>query len=177
MTPMIWHLSHRADPAGRALADRHYSRKTLGAVQFAPPGRCLVLKAPHAVWVTSWPYAEFTQHAWPGAWLNSLFRREGGDVLASEMIRQAVAATRWRWPDVPAEGMVTLVNAAKVRHKRDPGRCYRHAGFRRVGETKNGLAVWQMFPEEMPEAVAPLDSQSALFELYLDDRKFFSPII
>ena len=157
-----WHLSYRADPVARALADRHYNRQSPGASQFVPPGRCLVLTAPQALWVTSWPLAQFVQHAWAGAWVNSLFRREGGDVLASEMIRQAVAATRWRWPEVPDLGMVTFVDASQVRHKRDPGRCYRHAGFRRVGHTKGGLVAWQMLPDEMPEPEPPLGSQSTL---------------
>lgn len=160
--PMAWRLATRADPTGRALADRHYNRQKPGSAQFVPPGRCLVLTTPDAVWVTSWPFPQFVRHAWAGAWVNSLFRREGGDALASELIRQAVAATRWRWPDVPELGIVTFVDPAKVRHKRDPGRCYRHAGFRRVGATKGGLAVWQMRPEEMPEPRQPLGAQSAL---------------
>lgn len=54
-----WRLSWRADPAARAIADRHYNRQKPGAAQFVPPGRCLVLKAfdGSAVWVTSWPFA------------------------------------------------------------------------------------------------------------------------
>ncbi len=41
---MPWHLSNRADPRGARLADSHYSRKTPGAAQFTPPGRCVVLR-------------------------------------------------------------------------------------------------------------------------------------
>ena len=157
-----WALSHRADPAVVPLADRHYNRQKVGAPQFAPPGRCLVLKRPDAFWITSWPFAEYVRHAWPGAWINSCFRREGGDHLASDMIRAAVAATVWRWPDVPDLGMVTFVDAGKVTHKRDPGRCYRHAGFRHVGFTKGGLLAWQLLPEDMPEPVAPFGAQGVL---------------
>ena len=36
--------SHRADPEVVPLADRHYNRQKIGSPQFAPPGRCLVLK-------------------------------------------------------------------------------------------------------------------------------------
>lgn len=160
---MIWHLSYRADPAARAVADRHYNRQAVGAPQFVPPGRCLVLTAPGpALWVTSWPFAEYVQHAWAGAWMNSCFRREGG-ALASDLIRQAVAATRWRWPEVPELGMVTFVDAAKVRHKRDPGRCCLRAGFRHVGETKAGLLAFQLLPADMPGPEAPIGSQAALW--------------
>lgn len=71
--------------------------------------------------------------------------------------------TRHHWPDVPALGMVTFVDASKVRHKRDPGRCYLRAGFRRVGETKGGLLAFQLLPTEMPDARPPLVRQSELF--------------
>ncbi len=161
---IAWRLSWRADPAAREIADRHYNRQKVGSPQFVPPGRCLVLLADDALWVTSWPFAEHVQHAWAGAWVNSLFRREGGPV-ASELIRQAVGVTRWCWPDVPDLGMVTFVNADKVRHKRDPGRCYARAGFSRVGHTKGGLVVWQMRSEEMPEPIEPAPRDGQLFAL------------
>lgn len=160
---MIWTLSNRFDAEAAKVADRHYNRRKIGSPQFVPPGRCLVLSAPGpALWVTSWPFAEYVRHAWPGAWINSLFRREGGDLLASEMIRQAVAATLWRWPDPPALGMVTFVDAGKTRPKRDPGYCYMQAGFRNVGHTKGGLVALQMLPQDMPPAAAPVGAQDAL---------------
>lgn len=157
----MWELSHRADPPALALADRHYNRQKPGTPQFVPPGRCVVLKAPHAVWVTSWPLPEYVRHAWPGAWVNSLFRKECAG-LASEYILAAIAATRAIWPEIPALGMVTFVDARKVRHKRDPGRSYLRAGFKAVGETKGGLLAFQLLPADMPEAVSPLGLQGAM---------------
>ena len=152
---MIWRLSHRADPEAVAIADRHYNRQKPGTPQFVPPGRCVVLlsECKRALWVTSWPFAEYVKHAWAGAWVNSCFRNEGAG-LSSELIRQAVAATRSIWPDPPALGIVSFVNAAKVRHKRDPGRCYRKTGWKHVGFTKGGLWVYQQMPEQMPEAIS-----------------------
>lgn len=152
---MRWQESHRADTPARLIADRHYNRQKPGTPQFVPPGRCFVLKQERAVWVTSWPFAEYVKHAWAGAWVNSCFRREGGQDLASVMIREAVAATRWRWPEVPELGMVTFVDSRKVRQKRDVGRCYLHAGFRHVGFTKAGLYAFQMLGSEMPEPQQP----------------------
>jgi hypothetical protein len=159
-----WRLSHRFEPAARAIADRHYNRRKPGTPQFVPPGRCLVLLRTdeQALWVTSWPFAEYVRHEWPGAWINSCFRREGGDQLASELIREAVAATRAYWPDPPALGMITFVDPGEVRRKRDPGRCYLRAGFRRVGVTKGGLLAFQMLPSEMPEPCEALGVQQAL---------------
>lgn len=151
----------------RLLADRHYNRQKIGASGFVPPGRCLVLHAGgddgQALWVTSWPFAEYTKHAWAGAWVNSCFRNEGAG-LSSELILEAVAATRHRWPDVPELGMITFVDAGKVRKKRDPGRCYRKAGFKHVGFTKtNNLWAFQLLPEEMP---APAPAKRRQIELF-----------
>lgn len=149
-----WRLSHRADEAARVLADRHYNRQKPGTPQFVPPGRCLVLltECERAFWVTSWPFAEYVKHAWAGAWVCSAFRNEGAG-LSSDLIRAAVAATRANWPEVPALGMVTFVDAEKVRQPRDRhgfGYCYIRAGFRPCGETKGGLLAFQLRPEDMP---------------------------
>lgn len=159
---MNWTLSWRADPRARAIADRHYNRQSVGAVQFVPPGRCLVLLTPaaDALWITSWPFAEYVKHAWAGAWVCSCFRNES-DALSSELIRDAVAATCATWP-TPALGMVTFVDASKVRHKRDPGRCFLRAGFRRVGTTAGGLVALVMDPADMPAPAAPVGAQGAL---------------
>lgn len=157
---MRWSISHRADPAARAIADRHYNRQKPGATQFVPPGRCIVLLSPRALWVTSWPFAEFVKHEWAGAWVNSCFRNEG-EGLSSDLILQAIAATRSRWQP-PSLGMVTFVDAAKTRRKRDPGRCYRKAGFRHVGFTKGGLWAFQMLPADMPPSAEPLGTQTRL---------------
>lgn len=163
---MRWALSHRFSQTGAAVADRHYNRRKIGSPQFVPPGRCVVLEATTgtALWVTSWPFAEYVRHAWPGAWVNSLFRNEGAG-LASELIREAVAATLSVWPEPPPIGLVTFVDASKVKHKRDPGRCYLRAGFHRVGETKGGLLAFQLLPSEFPAAESPIGSQAWLAEL------------
>lgn len=150
----VWETSHRCDPRARPLADRHYNRQSVGAPNFVPPGRCFVLVTgtEDAVWVTSWPFAEYVRHAWGGAWINSLFRNESPR-LASDLIRDAVARTRGHYGTPPELGMVTFVDTEKVRHKRDPGRCYLKAGFKKVGYTKGGLLALQMKPSEMPPPI------------------------
>jgi hypothetical protein len=159
----MWHLSHRCDPPARALADRHYNRQSIGADNFVPPGRCLVLKTKptDAFWVTSWPFEEYVRHAWGGAWMCSAFRNEGKH-LSSTLIRQAVAATRWTWPDVPALGMVTFVDRSKTKSKKDPGYCYLMAGFKPCGKTQGGLVALQLLPDSMPEAEMPMGAQLTL---------------
>jgi hypothetical protein len=154
---MRWVKSHRFDPVGCSIADRHYNRQKIGSPQFVPPGRCLVLLAPSrhdakALWVTTWQ--RYAQHAWEGAWINTLFRNEGAG-LSSELILEAVACTRYHWRDhdEPELGMVTFVNSSAVKPKKDPGYCYKKAGFIHIGETKvHGHLAFQMKPEDMPPA-------------------------
>jgi hypothetical protein len=164
---MRWRVSHRADPPAVRLADRHYSRQAIGSPQFVPPGRCVVLVTPtaDALWVTSWPYADWVRHAWGGAWVCSLFRNESPH-RSSDLIREAVAATCWVWPTVPALGMVTFIDAEKIRPKRDPGRCFRRAGFLQADppRTVGGLIALQLAPTAMPAAEPPLGAQFWLME-------------
>lgn len=157
----LWVRTHRADPATRELADRHYNRQKIGAVGFVPPGRCLVLLKPDqtAFWVTSYPFAKYVKHAWAGAWVCSAFRNEG-DSRASDLILSAVAMTRGFFGDPPPLGMVTFVDRRKVRPttvrgKPTWGRTYLLAGFEIAGETRGGLLALRLPPERCPPAVLP----------------------
>lgn len=158
---MRWHMSHRADPAAARIADRHYNRQKPGTPQFVPPGRCLVLltDCARAFWITSWPFAEYVKHAWAGAWVCSAFRSEGAG-QASELIEQAVGATRAYYGEPPALGMVTFIDRSKVKPTKRHGVptwgwTWKRAGFEEVGETKGGLLALQLLPERMPEPIQP----------------------
>lgn len=180
---MLWELSHRCDRSVRPMADRHYNRQSHGAPNFVPPGRCLVLRTKGAFWVTSWPFAEYTKHGWAGVWVCSAFRREDiAEELASSLITQAVAATLWTWPSVPRVRaweisrranmsriteievcMVTMVDTDKTKRKRDPGRCFRKAGFVEIGRTKcHGLVVLGLPVRALPAAETPIGAQQRL---------------
>ncbi|MDB5308508.1 MAG: hypothetical protein JWO38_2710 [Gemmataceae bacterium] len=168
---MRWHRSYRADARALPLADRHYNRQKPGTPQFVPPGRCVVLltAAADALWVSSWPFAEYVKHGWPGAWVCSCFRNESAD-RASELNRQAVAATRFAWGDPPAVpsavgpvGMVsfidrTAVRPVRVRGERVWGWSWLKAGWEVIGETKSGLLALGLRPGRMPEP-APMADQ------------------
>ena len=165
MDEQVWRKSNRFDPLAVPIADRHYNRQKVGSPQFVPPGRCLVYRLQEGIglWVTSWPYAEYVKHQWGGAWVNSLFRSEAQDrYLSSHLITMAVAATLAEWNDPPDMGMVTFVDAGKTRPKRDPGRCYRRAGFEHVGFTKGGLWAFQLKPDRMPDPCPAIGAQPPL---------------
>ena len=138
-------------PGRPCLADRHYNRQARGRA-VRPARRCLVLLTADrsAVWVTSWPLPQYVRHAWPGAWVCSLFRNERPDLHLSSDLITRVAHTRAHWPAVPAPGFVTFVDPAKTRRKRDPGRCFRRAGWQHAGFTAGGLYVLQQSPPPCP---------------------------
>lgn len=163
---MRWHLTHSQDPRGRALADRHYSRQTPGSARFVAPGSPLVLitGSGDAVWVSL--QQEHQDHAWPGAWVCPIFRNESAH-LSSELIREACAATIALWgAPPPPHGLITFVDERAVRPKRDPGRCFRRAGFVEIGRTsERDLLVLGLAPERFPPAESPLYAQLALPEV------------
>ena len=146
---MRWHRSHRFDHRALPLADRHYSRQKAGTPQFVAPGRNLVLltQSADALWVSL--DQKHATHAWPGAWICSLFRNEGCH-LSSEMIREAVAATRAQWGDPPRQGFLTFVDPEAVRSQ-NPGYCFKVAGWETVGNTrKRCLLALRLAPEDFP---------------------------
>lgn len=100
----------------------------------------------------------------------SAFRSEGAG-KASELIQQAVAATRAYYGTPPALGMVTFVDRSKVRPTMVRGVptwgwTYLKAGFQVAGETKGGLLALQMLPCDMPEPEAARGAQGVLDALY-----------
>lgn len=171
---MRWCFSHRSDPIAARLADRHYNRQKIGSPQFVPPGSCLVLLTDcgRAFWVTSNPFAEYVRHAWAGAWICSAFRSENAG-CASDLIRQAVAATRAYYGNPPELGMITFIDREKVKPTMVRGVSmwgwtYRKAGFIEVGETKGGLLALQLLPKAMPDPISA--QQRSTLGLPLFDR-------
>lgn len=159
---MTWHNSTRFALGPRLLADRHYSRQKIGTPQFVKPGRCLVLYDPDApaLWVSTWPYPEYTHHKWPGAWECALFRNEGRE-LSSRLIRTALAATRAHWGDPPDAGVITWIDPAAIKNTL-PGYCFRRAGFKRIGTTDKGYLVLRLAPHRVPPAAPAIGQQLRL---------------
>jgi len=146
-TPRYWRQVDKFDRRAVDLADRHYSRQSHGAWQFMPPGRTLVLLA------EMWTHAGDCRAVWgvvenldPVGNLRfrcSIFRNET-PWLSSDLIREATALTVERWQSrfgwAGSPPLQTEVDPRAVRRKRDPGRCFRKAGWREVGLSR-GLVV------------------------------------
>ncbi len=166
---MNWHHVKRGDDTARRIADQHYNRQSVGAAMFAPPGRAFVLTTPApSLWITSWPFAEYVKHRWAGAWVCSAFRRATNDRPASELIVEAVAATRAYYGEPPLLGMITFIDRSRVpplhtRRGNVWGYTYRRAGFVDAGETEGGLLALQLWPDAMPCAQQANGTQLAMF--------------
>ncbi len=65
-------------------------------------------------------------------WRCTIFRNEGAG-LSSDLVRAATETTyqlwRRRYQSLPDVRLTTEIDPGKVRRKRDPGRCFRRAGW------------------------------------------------
>jgi hypothetical protein len=139
---VLWRRVTRCDPAARALADRHYSRQTIGAAGFLPPGTTLTLLSRDGKAV--WGVCENLDPAGNRRWRVTIFRNES-EVLSSVLVREATVLTfdHWRshYGDLPPVPLTTEVDPGRTRRKRDPGRCFLRSGLWRVAGERRGLVV------------------------------------
>lgn len=133
----MWRVSHKADPVGAKLADGHYSRRTVGAPQFMPPGEVVVLVRSDAVfgWWRPDPRSGLKSMNGLDGWTCSIFRNVGVE-LSSTLILAAESALVAQpspsgFPPGP-DGMLTYVYDRKVRSP-NPGYCFKLAGWHVAG--------------------------------------------
>lgn len=131
------------DDEMRQLADRHYSRRSVGARQFAQNGRKLVLRdvAGLVLWV--WMYPDPTMRMDGQVGYNcSIFRNESGR-RSSDIILEA---ERWAFEKWGPNRLYTYVDPSKIK-SRNPGYCYKVAGWKYVGLSKSGQHLLSKFDE------------------------------
>lgn len=132
----------RCDPECAQLADRHYSRQTLGHPAFVGPGRSVVLRdAPGSV-LFVWLAEQFRLDGQRG-WACTLFRNES-QRRSSEIILEAERIVLDLWGP---NRLFTFVNASKIASV-NPGYCFLCAGWRRAGFTKGRLHILDKFRED-----------------------------
>ena len=130
-------VTNHFDQECRVLADRHYSRRTVGARQFLNSGRKLVLRDALGDVVFGWlyPLPELRMDGQDG-YNCAIFRNESAR-RSSDIIREAEAAAVEKWGP---NRFYTYVDPAKIRSS-NPGYCFQCAGWKKIGRSKHGLIL------------------------------------
>ena len=147
-----WVEVSKCDKAACEFARPHYSRAKPDSKELGPPGQKIVLMGNDnkALWGSHRPAPWANIERMDGFKGHScfIFRNDGGP-LSSLIIREAVAFTAIRWG---VEPFITYVAIDKVKHKRDPGRCFIKAGFKRIAikqKTKHGAMLRLEMPSDI----------------------------
>lgn len=155
-----WIEVSKCDRLALELARPHYSRAKPDSKELGPPGQKIVLVGcdGRALWGSHRPAPWCGILRMDGFEGHScfIFRNDGGP-LSSLIIREAVAYTGIKWG--PA-AFITYVAIDKVKHKRDPGRCFIKAGFKKIWisvKTKHGpMLRLEMDAGEVAKCMAEL---------------------
>jgi hypothetical protein len=162
-----WQRTKKSDTTCVALADRHYSRVTIGAKQFTRPGENIVFRTADgsALWV-SWRSQFNRKDGFGKAWECQIFRNES-DITSSLLIKEAIEKTIEIWGPLPSDGMITYVSPTKVKSQ-NPGYSFLRAGFQRLKHrSSRGLLTYRITQDRFEGA---LESDLAADEIvrYLD---------
>jgi hypothetical protein len=125
------------DQECRQLADRHYSRRTVGARQFAYSGRKLVLRDALGDVLFVWMYPDPALRMDGQVGYNcAIFRNESAR-RSSEIILEAEQFAVAKWGPGRA---YTYVNPKKIRSS-NPGYCFKRAGWTQIGFSQGGMVL------------------------------------
>ena len=130
MLHRIWIPVRDGDPRAYGIFRRHYTfsarrRSRSADTRFAGPGAKIVLMTADCRNLFVWRRFIEQGQSEPRGIYCSVFRREGGPWLASDMI---VEAEGWAWRRWPNQRLYTHVNPRRVRSA-NPGYCFKRAGW------------------------------------------------
>ncbi len=120
-----------------ALADRHYSRRTVGARQFCYSGRKLVLRDAEGLVLFVWMFPDHTLRMDGRRGYNCAIFRNESVRRSSDIILEAEGHAVDRWGAGPA---YTFVDPKKIASP-NPGYCFKVAGWKYTGLTSSGKHV------------------------------------
>ena len=143
-----WIKTRDADPEARSLFDRHYSRRRYKdgrrPKKFIGPGEYICLVTPGYTALFVW--RKFISRDNQRGVNCAVFRNESS-FLSSALIREAMEIAWERWP---GERLYTYVDARKIRSE-NPGYCFKRAGWKSCGRTKDrGLHILEFNPPTDP---------------------------
>ena len=122
------------DPEMAMLADRHYSRRTVGARQFLYSGRKIVIRNSEGTILFGWVWPDDDKRMDGQTGYNCAIFRNESDRLSSEVILECerIAIARWG-----PNRMYTYVDPGKIASK-NPGYCFKKAGWKFARLSKGG---------------------------------------
>lgn len=133
LTDGLMRTTHFDDEC-RQLADRHYSRRTVGARQFLYSGRKLVLRDADGLVLFAWMYPDPAMRLdGQTGYNNALFRNESTR-RSSDIILEAEQLAVEKWGPNRA---YTYIDPKAVA-SRNPGYCFKCAGWRFVRLATSG---------------------------------------
>lgn len=141
-----WLAVQRSDPRAFALYRRHYSYKKnarwriRGNTNVTGSGQTMVLLSQMCDALFVWLH-NTVERLDKQVGVNCAVFRNESSTLSSELIREADDLAWQKWGDEPRH--FTYVDASEVRHKRDPGRCFIKAGWRKCGMSANGKLLFE----------------------------------
>ena len=137
-----WFAVRDGDPRAAALYEEHYScvnlkaRRRSGDKRICGPGEHMVLMTQDCKALFVWRKSRRPDLAGQTGVCCSVFRNTGPH-LSSELILEAEALARRRWP---GERLFTYINPTAIRSA-NPGYCFKRAGWRKCRETLKGLHI------------------------------------
>jgi hypothetical protein len=125
------------DPECALLADRHYSRRTVGARQFAYSGRKIVLRDTAGLILFVWMWPALALRMDKQAGYNCAIFRNESPRLSSDVILESERAALETWGP---NRMFTYIDPRKIQSP-NPGFCFKCAGWQHVGVTTSGKVL------------------------------------
>ncbi len=127
-------ITNHFDGECAELADRHYSRRTIGARQFCYSGRKLVLRDAGGLVLFVWMYPDATMRMDGQEGYNCAIFRNESTRRSSEIILEAEGFALAKWGP---NRCYTYVDPRRIASK-NPGYCFKVAGWRYVRVSKSG---------------------------------------
>ena len=135
-----WLVVPEGDDRARALYGRHYSYRPRGRDTVPNrfgPGEKIVLVTPRGDALFLWRWERYRRDNQQG--VNCAVFRNEGPRLSSGLILAAEKMALARWP---GSRLFTFINKSMIRSK-NPGYCFKVAGWKRCGETKTDLIIME----------------------------------
>ena len=126
--------THGFDGECAELADRHYSRRTVGARQFLYSGRRLVLRDNAGLVLFAWVYPDAALRMDGQTGYNCAIFRNESSRPGSQIVLEAERAAFAKWGP---QRCYTYVDPQHVKSP-NPGYCFKLAGWRFVKRTADG---------------------------------------